>query len=95
MIELIAITSLALYATGVLQQEGMLLYPIRQWLDKRNLPYLIAKPLYLCPPCMASIWGSLVWFFVPGQVFCIGWPLFCLAVCGFTYLLIHNFPFDD
>lgn len=95
MIEPIIITALALYAAGVLQSEGMLLQPLRKWLNGKGIPVFLAKPLYACPPCMASIWGSIVWFFVGVDFFSVDWPLFVFSVCGLTYILIYNFPYDD
>lgn len=95
MISLITITALALYATGPLQEPGMLLHPLRRWLNARRISSYISKPLYGCPPCMASVWGSLVWFFFGIDFLSIQWPLFVLATSGLTYLLIYNFPYHD
>jgi hypothetical protein len=95
MISSIFIASLALYALGVLQSEGMLLHSLRLWLDKQHIPSLVRKPLYACSPCMSSIWGSVIWFFIGEDFFSVYWPLFCLSVCGSTYILIYNFPYDE
>jgi len=43
-------------------EEGFIFEPIR----KLNLPDLIAKPLYDCILCMASIWGTVGFILVYG-----------------------------
>ncbi len=94
MIETIIITGLSLYALGLMQAEGMLLHGVRVWLDKKRIPSFLRKPLYKCPPCMASIWGSVVWGFFSISFFTPGWPLFCLSVCSVSYILIYLFPYE-
>lgn len=54
-----------------------------------GLSSYMQKPLYLCPPCMASIWGS-VWFavlFALGLVNPFFYPLYILAVSGLNVVL--------
>lgn len=95
MLTLTVITSLALYALGMLQQENMLLHPIRKRLDRIKLPYWLTSPLYSCPPCMSSIWGSGVWFLSVPDPLCFDWPIFVLSTSAVTYLIIYNFPYND
>lgn len=47
------------------------------------------KPFYLCPPCMSSIWGTLIWFSLGGE-FSIMWPIYLLALCGLLKLIVCN-----
>lgn len=53
-------------------------YRIWKWLE---------KPLWACALCMASVYGSLVWFGVYGFTAWEYWPLFCVALSGSIYLL--------
>lgn len=68
--------------------RGMLLGWLGDILD-RWLPEFVAKPLYACLPCMASTWGTLIWFLMAGSVE-LAWPVFCLALCGILKILSVN-----
>lgn len=62
------------------------------WLGKifdRRLPEELQKPIYACPPCMSSVWGSVIWFGFGGSVELL-WVVFCLALCGLLKILAHN-----
>jgi len=69
--------------------DGMLLGWLGDIWDKR-LPKVLQKPIYACPPCMSSVWGSATWFFLDGGIEPL-WPVFCLALCGILKILAHNF----
>lgn len=69
----------------------MILGWVGNWLEK-HAPNL-GKPLGLCPPCMASIHGSWVWFITGGE-----WPgvfIFVLALSGLMKLTAHNLLKND
>ena len=68
--------------------KGMLLGWLGDIWDRR-LPEVLQKPLYSCPPCMSSVWGSAVWFLLGGG-FEVMWTVFCLALCGILKLIAHN-----
>lgn len=58
-------------------------YPKRQW---------FAKPLALCPPCMASVHGSWLWMLTGGH-----WtdlPLFVLALSGALVIVTRRLLSD-
>lgn len=64
--------------------QGMLL----GWLGdawERRLPEMICKPLFSCAPCMASGYGTLIWFLTGGSV--DWWLPFVLALCGFLRII--------
>jgi hypothetical protein len=46
--------------------EDMILYPVREWLNNKipntGAGNLLYKPLIGCPPCYASLWGSLIYW---------------------------------
>lgn len=58
------------------------------WLGKiwdRRLPEVLQKPLYSCPPCLASIYGSALWILAGGDL--TWWPVFVLALSGLNRLV--------
>ncbi len=44
------------------------------------LPKWAVKPLFDCPPCMASVHGTWLWFALGGDF--AMWPVFVLALAG-------------
>lgn len=49
------------------------------------LPVMLQKPLYDCPACMSSIWGSIIWFSTGGDL--IWWVPFVFALCGLNRIV--------
>lgn len=49
------------------------------------------KPIYRCPVCMSSIWGTSTWlWWVQFSPLPIGsWPIYCLMLCGAMAILEH------
>lgn len=67
----ILITSIiiSLFCCGltVITQEGMIFYFIRRPFEHLyGWRAFLAKPLIICPPCMASLWGVLVYYLLHG-----------------------------
>jgi hypothetical protein len=61
------------------------------WLGKiwdRRLPEAFQKPIYSCPPCMASVYGSAVWVLAGGSVEL--WVPYVLALSGLNRLVSGN-----
>lgn len=54
------------------------------WLEER----WYGKPLGLCPPCAASVYGTAVWFATGGDW--QGWIPFVLALSGAMVLIARN-----
>ncbi len=48
--------SFAIIGVHNLFEDKHIFGKIGDWMES-NLPLWISKPLFLCPPCMASIWG--------------------------------------
>lgn len=55
------------------------------WGDK------VCMPLFLCPPCMASVWGTIAYasVFNPQQGNWLAYPPYIICLCGFNYLIIE------
>lgn len=80
-------------------KPGMILGDIGDWLEyyaklllgKEGGEY-VCKPLFRCPPCMASIHGTYVWFAVDGG----WWGLvpYCICLCGANAFLFIVFTDD-
>lgn len=69
----------------MLFNEGMILGKPGEWM-KLRLPEWLHKPLFSCPACMSSIYGTIGYFVgVRGDVFL--WPVYCICLCGLNYLL--------
>jgi len=65
--------------------EGMVFDDAGKFLRKR-LPKWITFPTFDCPMCMASVWGSIVWFNTGGNV-TIEWFFFVVALSGLCKLV--------
>jgi hypothetical protein len=52
------------------------------------LPPPLSKPLGMCMPCMASVYGSAIWFLTGGDLW--QWPLFVLSLSGIMRLTSDN-----
>ena len=72
-----------------LMRPGMLLGPIGDYLYMKA-PEHVHKPLFSCPPCMSSVWGTTFFFLsdlhnlVPYWLF----PVHCLILCGLTTIVM-------
>lgn len=64
--------------------KGMILGRLGDWLEDR----WYGKPIGLCPPCAASLYGTATWFATGGDWW--WWLPFVLALSGFMKLIAHN-----
>jgi hypothetical protein len=63
--------------------DKMIFWRVRYWCVK-HLTVNLTKPIMLCPPCMASFWGSIFyWCFFSFTLehLCI-YPFYLLILCG-------------
>lgn len=51
----------------------------------RRLPDAINKPVWSCPPCMASVHGTWIWFLAGGDL--TWWVPFVLALSGLNRIV--------
>jgi hypothetical protein len=61
-------------------------YPTQD-IDGKKVPRLWAKPLFSCIACMASVWGTLLYWGLLGGNNWREWVLFVLALSGLNALL--------
>lgn len=78
----IVINSLVCLGIHVLTRVDMLLWPLIQHTERWS--DYIKKPLFDCPPCMASIWGAIGYIYFAPDINAIP---YLLALCGFNALL--------
>lgn len=86
----IVINSLACLAIHVLTREGMLLDNVANLL-RDNIKEFWCKPLFDCPPCMASVWGLLGWFYLAPNMQLIP---YLLVLCGFNALVSKLYYYE-
>lgn len=55
---------------------------------ERRFPEWVSKPLFTCPPCMASLHGTWVWYLADGGW--MWWIPFVLALSGFNRIVAAN-----
>ena len=66
--------------------DGMLLGSLRgRILD--GMPDWAKKPLYACPACMASVYGTLYFFAILNGPW-LAWVFFCVALCGLNWMIM-------
>lgn len=93
---LMQILYISLFCLGwhTITSEGMLLHFIKEWLsvklpENTKWDYLY-KPLIGCPPCMASVWGTTIYWILndPTQKAFVLWIPTVIAVSFVNKLLI-------
>jgi len=79
---LVFFNSLFIIGLNVVTEEGYILGFI-EVLGNKYLPEWLQKPLYGCPPCMASIHSIYYWFFVDfTPINLLIYPGYILALAG-------------
>lgn len=72
---------------GIDKDSMMVGYKFRKYsLDKFGQFW--SKPLFTCPPCMASVWGTLFFAFTGLEI--IHWPLYILMLSGLVTLVNYK-----
>jgi hypothetical protein len=82
--------SLGIWCIHILFEEDQIFEKAGDWMEK-NWPVWINKPLWGCPICMSSIWGT-IGFFAIDFLFGIHhdlklWIPFVFCQCGLNVLL--------
>ena len=87
MIEWIFLTVLFIWGVHAIFEYPFIFWRQGEWLD-RYIPKMIRKPLYRCPVCMSSIWGTY-FFLYSDQSGIMNWIVFVFAVCGVNFLIVE------
>jgi hypothetical protein len=79
----------SLIITGIFAsvQEGMIFFPLKQFLNRylsNRYGKFIAKPLYDCLTCMSSIHGTWLYFAVNCE---LNYLIYIFALVGINYLI--------
>jgi len=77
------LAALVILAVWNAMGRGEILEAVGDWLEKHAPKW--GKPFGLCPPCMASVYGSAIWFITGGDL--LMWPLFVLALSGLMVII--------
>lgn len=84
---LLPIASLVIVGIWNAFAPGMIFGWLADWLEKHVSEHFL-KPVYSCPPCMASVHGTWVWFLAGGDL--TWWPPFVLALSGLNRIVAGN-----
>lgn len=84
----ISVASLFCVGLRVATDTDMILEKPASFICK-HIPKFFHKPLFDCPPCMSSIWGTSYYFLFVGFDFKI--ILFVFCVCGLNAVLAKYF----
>jgi hypothetical protein len=83
LLQALAINLFLIVGIWKLFQKDMLLGPAGDWMYSKLGEYR-SKPVFTCPSCMASCWGTV--FFFCSRLYELlpwwTWPLHCITLCG-------------
>lgn len=86
MIELLFLTSFWIWGVFTLFHKGFLLARVGDFFCNK-VGNEICKPIFACPPCMASIHGTIFYiYFLPNGGF-DNWVVFCVALVGINFII--------
>jgi hypothetical protein len=88
---IILLNSLICLGVHVLTRDGMLFENIAN-LVRDNISEFWCKPLFDCPPCMASVWGLLGWFYLTPSLAIVP---YLLVLCGVNALISKLYYYGD
>lgn len=90
MLGFIVMASLVILGLYAAMGEEMVLESLREDFEYITSGYLmpIRPALYECPICMASIWGTVIWFATGGGE-PVYYLLFIFGIAGFNYLAVQ------
>lgn len=80
---LIVLNSLACLGIHCVTRDGMIFGTIADYI-RDAIGDMTCKPLFDCPPCMASIWGIAGWFYFQPELNIIP---YLLVLCGVNALV--------
>ena len=103
MIELLIINSLIIWGVYASIQEGFIFEKVGNWIRGdvdgfKPLPSWIKKPLATCPICMASVYGTPVFWFsyltdlINFDFIIFVYICYIFALAGLNYLILTFMP---
>lgn len=113
---LIVANSLFIHGFSACFADGMIFGGIAKWIEgwdksgniqvkkRARIPKWLQKPLYACPTCMASIWGTVGYFVgvialqdvLPLSWAVIAfWPVYVVCLAGLNSVIIGLYPCCD
>lgn len=116
MIELLIINSLIIWGVYTSLQDGMIFEDLGDWVRGKyipdtitytkipvgfHLPNWIKKPFATCPICMASVygtpifWGYYLYEAIPVYNIIFMYICYIFALAGLNYLILAFMPKDD
>ena len=81
----ILLTVFWIYGVNCVFAEGFIFERVGDWIADR-VPQWVTKPLFDCPACMSSVHGTISFFIFNGDFML--WPVFCVCVCGVSYIIL-------
>jgi hypothetical protein len=87
----LVLNSLACLGVHCLTREGMLLEKVGNYIRHYVGDYW-SKPLFDCPPCMASVWGLMGWLYFVTDLHLIP---YLLILCGLNALTSKMYYHGD
>lgn len=87
----LAINSLICLGVHVVTRDGMLFGHVADYI-RHYIGEFPSKPLFDCPPCMASVWGIIGWFYFIPDIALIP---YILTLCGVNALVNKIYYYGD
>lgn len=86
MIEWLIIGSAWIWGIKAITTHPFIFYKQANWIEFHAGKW-ICKPLFRCPVCMTSFWGSFI-FAISGLNIYL-WPIYIIALAGIQFLIIE------
>jgi hypothetical protein len=87
----LVLNSLACLGVHILTRDGMLFGTAAEYI-RSIVGEFSSKPLFDCPPCMASVWGLLGWFYLIPNLAIVP---YLLVLCGLNALISKLYYYGD
>ncbi len=88
-VEIAFVLSLLCLSVYSLTREGQLLNIVRNWFNSVVTNKFIRKPFFECPPCMASVWGSVFYWWIYHES--IQEWIVCILICSILNKIIYGY----
>ena len=92
-------TILCIFGLHVAMMPNMVFGRLRAWLDSKITDEYYQKPLYACPKCMSSVWGTIGYLYLLnightnyGLYTAIHWIIWVFALTGAIHLIMEYKP---